>query len=225
MKQPHSIYHLLGDLSQQIEVCAKQSTDSTQIPPDKPSAPTVTSSTDYFQEAMMDVKKINQNKGRIPVKSIKKQKPPYVGIHDFSMREVLNENYPITVRNLPEYMEGSVVGLNPEIMERLRNEEYSIQKVLDLHGLSSIDAASMFASFMNDAVHRGIKCVKVIHGRGLKSKSGPVLKEKLKEWLIRAINRKWVIAFCSSKMSHGGPGATIILLRDKPRKERITIIG
>jgi DNA-nicking Smr family endonuclease len=74
-------------------------------------------------------------------------------------------------------------------------------------------------------VQSQICCVAVIHGRGLKSRSGPVLKEKLKEWIVRAMHRKWVVAFSSSKMSAGGPGATIMLLRARAHKKRIHIIG
>jgi DNA-nicking Smr family endonuclease len=227
MKRFNSIYHLLGDLPQQIKVFSDKYENEIQTPKNNTSIPTdsVSSCTDVFQEAMKGVRQIDQNKGRIPIKSSKKKRSSGICDRDLTMGHVFTENYSITVRHLPEYMEGFVDGLNPEIIEKLRNEEYSIQQVLDLHGLSSEDAASVFASFMNEAIHKNIHCVKVIHGRGLKSKNGPILKEKLKEWLIRAINRKWVIAFCSSKMAHGGPGATLILLKNRPHKERIHIIG
>lgn len=141
------------------------------------------------------------------------------------MDEILKEEHTLNVINLPEYMEGYVDDLNPLVMEKLRNGEFSVQKVLDLHGLSADDAHDVFRSFIHDAVQSQICCIKVIHGRGLKSRSGPVLKEKLKEWIVRAMHRKWVVAFSSSKMSAGGPGATTILLRTRAHKKRIHIIG
>jgi DNA-nicking Smr family endonuclease len=70
-----------------------------------------------------------------------------------------------------------------------------------------------------------VRCVKVIHGRGLKSRNEPVLKEKLKGWILKAMHRKWVVAFASAHMRVGGPGATDILLREQPRKKRLHIIG
>jgi DNA-nicking Smr family endonuclease len=52
-----------------------------------------------------------------------------------------------------------------------------------------------------------------------------VLKEKLKEWIVRAMHRKWVVAFASSGMAGGGPGATTILLRTRALKKRLHVIG
>ena len=141
------------------------------------------------------------------------------------MEEILEEEHSLNVVNLPEYMEGYVDDLNPLVMEKLRNGEFSVQMVLDLHGLSADDAHDTFRTFIHDAVQSQVCCVRVIHGRGLKSKSGPVLKEKLKEWIVRAMHRKWVVAFASSKMSDGGPGATTILLRARAQKKKLHIIG
>jgi DNA-nicking Smr family endonuclease len=59
----------------------------------------------------------------------------------------------------------------------------------------------------------------------LKSKEKPVLKERLKSWILKAMNRKWIVAFSSCKMCDGGPGATYILLRKTPKKNRIHILG
>jgi DNA-nicking Smr family endonuclease len=52
-----------------------------------------------------------------------------------------------------------------------------------------------------------------------------VLKEKLKEWIVRAMHRKWVVAFASAGMADGGPGATTILLRTRAQKKRLHVIG
>jgi DNA-nicking Smr family endonuclease len=79
--------------------------------------------------------------------------------------------------------------------------------------------------FIKGAVREGLRCVKIIHGRGLKSKNMPVLKEHLKTWIIKAMHRKWVIAFSNALMNDGGPGATYILLKKNPIKKRIHIIG
>jgi DNA-nicking Smr family endonuclease len=129
------------------------------------------------------------------------------------------------VINLPEYMEGYVDGTSPLVIEKLRNGEFSIQKVLDLHGLSAHDACDVFHAFLGEAVQSGFRCVRIIHGRGLKSRRGPVLKEKLKEWIVRAMHRKWVVAFASCRMADGGPGATTILLRAHAHKKKLHIIG
>jgi DNA-nicking Smr family endonuclease len=131
----------------------------------------------------------------------------------------------LNVTNMPEYMEGYAEGINPVTLDKLKNGEFSVQKILDLHGLSIDEAKISFEGFIADAVKTGLNCVKVVHGRGLKSKSIPVLKENLKAWVIRAMNRKWVTAFSSARMCDGGTGATYILLKKTPVKKRIHIIG
>jgi DNA-nicking Smr family endonuclease len=44
-------------------------------------------------------------------------------------------------------------------------------------------------------------------------------------WIIKAMHRKWIIAFSNALMNDGGPGATYILLKKNPLKKRIHIIG
>jgi len=122
-------------------------------------------------------------------------------------------------------MEGYAEGTNPVTIEKLKNGEFSVQKTLDLHGLSIDSARESFEGFISNSIKSGLNCVKVVHGRGLKSKNVPVLKEKLKVWIIRAMNRKWVMAFSSARMCDGGPGATYILLKKNPVKKKIHIYG
>ncbi len=141
------------------------------------------------------------------------------------LQEALADHSVINVTNLPEYMEGYVEGINPLIMEKLRKGEFSVQQVMDLHGLSIEGARESFEYFLGDAVKKGLKCVKVIHGRGLRSKRDPTIKDYLKTWIVRAMHRKWVIAFSNAVMQDGGPGATYILLKTRPEKKRIRIIG
>lgn len=181
---------------------------------------------DLFNEAMQDVKAIHVSQKRIykkqPVKSLK---PPIDDNVRKLLEDAIEDHYGLTVTNVPEYMEGYIEGMNPLTMEKLRKGEFSVQRTLDLHGYSAEDADELFQLFIRDVIRAGLNCVKVIHGRGLKSKGAPVLKEHLKTWIIRAMHRKWVIAFSNAVMHDGGPGATYILLKTKPVKKRIHIIG
>jgi len=221
MENEDSIYRLLEDLSdfvkdQRIALREKL----VQIPKEPPGDERL-----VFDEAMRDIRKIEHVK--IRVGHVRSEQRTDTTEHDAEriLAEALNEEYRLNVTNLPEYMEGCVEGTNPVTMEKLRGGEYSIQKVLDLHGLRTQEAYEMFQSFIKDAVRSNIRCIKIIHGRGLKSKSEPVLKGKLKQWILRAMHRRWVIAFASSHMREGGPGATIILLRQQPKKQKLNIIG
>ena len=137
----------------------------------------------------------------------------------------LRNGLALDVVNLPEYMEGYAEGLNPLTMEKLRQGEFSIEKTLDLHGLDTVNAERAFSVFLQQAVREGLRCIRVIHGRGLKSKEKPVLKESLKGWIIRAMNRRWIVAFASARMADGGTGATYLLLKGKPSKKRVHVVG
>jgi DNA-nicking Smr family endonuclease len=178
-------------------------------------------------EAMQNVRAIDKNKKRI-IKKRDIQRFRQTSEDDNPQKlleDAIRENHQLNVTNLPEFMEGFVESINPITMEKLRSGEFSVQKTLDLHGHSVDDADELFRAFIRETIHEGLKCVKIIHGRGLKSKGTPVLKEHLKTWIIKAMHRKWVLAFSNALMNDGGPGATYILLKKNPAKNQIHIIG
>jgi len=234
MEKDPTLYQQLGNLSDFVkDRCMTLREDPVYEPVEDPVETTQDAETiidepclfDKAMEAMKDIRKIERgDKGR---RGLPREERFFVAAPDGEekLAETLTDEYTCTVTNLPEYMEGFVEGTNPLVMEKLRNGEYSVQRVLDLHGLRVDDAYEMFQEFIRDAIHSNVRCVKVIHGRGLKSKSGPVLKERLKGWILKAMHRKWVVGFASAHMRVGGPGATDILLREQPRKKRLHIIG
>jgi DNA-nicking Smr family endonuclease len=212
MEENDSIYRLFSNLSEfikdnKIELKKNQKDESSA-----------------FSQAMEGVKEIHQNKNIIK-KKIHAKHLPTKNDAKKQLEEAVADHHNFNVTNLPEYMEGYIEDINPITMEKLRSGEFSIQKVLDLHGYVIEEADKLFQDFIKEAIKSRLNCIKVIHGRGLKSKEEPVLKEMLKEWIIRAMHRKWVIAFSSSKMCDGGPGATYILLKKKPEKKKIHIVG
>ncbi len=196
--------------------------EKTPIPPDKESD----NPGDLLSAAMKDVRTIKNAGKRVMGRP---RKPFSAFDREDQTRRLLEcavqEKHRINVTNLPEYMEGFVEGINPLVMEKLRAGEFAVQRILDLHGCSMESADELFQLFIQEAIRDGLKCLKVIHGRGLKSKSGPVLKEGLKRWIVRAMHRKWVLAFCNAVMNDGGPGATYILLKSRGAKEHLRVIG
>jgi DNA-nicking Smr family endonuclease len=217
VKEDDSIYRLLSDLPKY--------TPKKEVPAEPPREKTACDELALLHEAMRGVKEIEHKNHRITRKTDKTHGFSHDPDTETQMRDAIEDHRSFTVTNMPEYMEGQVEGLNPLTMEKLRNGEFSIQRILDLHGYSAADAYVLFQEFIGDAVLLGLNCVKVIHGRGLKSRDVPVLKEKLKEWIVRAIHRKWVVAFSSARMCEGGPGATCILLRRRPEKKKLHIAG
>ena len=93
---------------------------------------------------------------------------------------------------------------------RLRRGQYAVQDEVDLHGLTADEAREALAEFINEAGAYGLRCVRVIHGKGLRSgPGGPVIKRRIGRWLRR---RNDVLAFCSARPAHGGTGALYVLL-------------
>jgi DNA-nicking Smr family endonuclease len=102
-------------------------------------------------------------------------------------------------------------GLSPQVLRRLRRGHWVIQAELDLHGMTSNEAREQVVAFLNECVKRGLRCVRVIHGKGLRSKNKePVLKLKVANWLRQ---RDEILAFCQAQPADGGSGAAIVLLR------------
>ena len=97
-----------------------------------------------------------------------------------------------------------------KVLKDLRRGRYSIQSELDLHGLTADEARVMLRDFMTEVMLEGHRCVRIVHGKGLRSgPRGPVLKVKLNKWLPQ-----WeqVLAFTTAPARDGGTGALYVLL-------------
>jgi len=104
-------------------------------------------------------------------------------------------------------------GLSRQVLRRLRRGHWVVQDSLDLHGMNRVSAAEAVAEFLRSSVAHGLRCVRIVHGKGRGSKNRePVLKAKLRQWLPR---RDEVIGFCQAPAAHGGGGALLVLLRAK----------
>jgi DNA-nicking Smr family endonuclease len=101
-------------------------------------------------------------------------------------------------------------GYQRRYLRRLRRGTYSIADELDLHGMNEEVAGAVLKRFISDCADRGLGCVKVIHGKGLRSRGLPKLK-RLANRLLR--RHPAVIAFASCRPVDGGTGAVSVLLR------------
>lgn len=102
-------------------------------------------------------------------------------------------------------------GIGPDVLRKLRRGDWVIQDEIDLHGCRTDEARELLAGFLRDAMKRGMRCVRVVHGKGLGSKDKqPVLKGKTRVWLAQ---RDEVIAFCQARPAEGGSGAIVVLLK------------
>ena len=102
-------------------------------------------------------------------------------------------------------------GVGPEVTRKLRRGVWAIQAQLDLHGLRRDAAREQLAEFFREASRQGLRCVRVIHGKGNGSPGRePVLKAKVRSWLVQ---KNEVMAFTQARASDGGHGALLVLLR------------
>ncbi len=102
-------------------------------------------------------------------------------------------------------------GMARHTLRKLRRGHWVVQDEVDLHGLNVSEAHTLLRVFLNDCVKRGTRCVRVVHGKGLRSKNRePVLKRKVAVWLMK---RNEVLAFCQARQTEGGAGAMLVLLK------------
>ncbi|MGA8049677.1 MAG: Smr/MutS family protein [Burkholderiales bacterium] len=104
-------------------------------------------------------------------------------------------------------------GLSHQVLRRLRRGHWIVQDELDLHGMNRSQAALGVAEFLRHCCTHGLRCVRIVHGKGLGSPGRePVLKNKLRRWLML---REEVLAYCQAPSAHGGSGAVLVLLNPR----------
>jgi len=109
-------------------------------------------------------------------------------------------------------------GLPRRVLTDLRRGRWVVQAELDLHGLTRDEARSALGHFLHEALERGHRCVRLIHGKGLGSPGRePVLKHLSRGWLVQ---RAEILAFCQARPHDGGEGALLILLEREKARQR-----
>ena len=137
------------------------------------------------------------------------------------LRELVSGKKKIVLEQTGEYMEWTSPGAGPDIARRLHRGEFAVREYIDLHGMSREEALDALHIFFREAVRKKASCVKVIHGRGLRSPGGPVLKQELSKWLQGPF-RKHILAYASARACDGGLGATYVVLRQTGGTKRFT---
>ena len=127
------------------------------------------------------------------------------------MQEALSDEFDVeTLLDTDEALSFRRPGMGPDVVRKLRRGNWSIQRQLDLHGLRREDARNALGAFLREASKAGLRCVRVVHGKGLGSPGKtPVLKGRLQSWLIQ---KQEVLAFVQARPAEGGAGALVVLL-------------
>ena len=182
-----------------------------------------------FKAAMSGVKPLARRKGgerNFPAK-IPEGRPPTDTREKedaetlSKLTDLVQNGTGFNIMDTAEYVEGTGYNVHPEVARYLHGGNYSIQAHVDLHALMVDDAREVFERFLKWAVTTGKRGVLIVHGRGLSSAAGPVLKTKVIEWLTLGPWRRWVVAYSSARRCDGGAGATYVLLRARPVSNRV----
>ncbi len=132
------------------------------------------------------------------------------------MQEALSDEFDAeTLLHTDEHLSFRRPGVGPEVVRKLRQGDWSLQAQVDLHGLRTDEARTTLAAFIREAHKRGLRCLRVVHGKGLGSPGKtPVLKGRVHSWLVQ---KSEVMAFAQARPAEGGAGALVVLLRPSAR--------
>lgn len=125
--------------------------------------------------------------------------------------EAISDEFDVgTLLDTDEQLSFRRPGIGPDVTHKLRRGDWAIQRQLDLHGLRRDEAREHLSRFIREACKQGIRCVRVVHGKGLGSPGkAPVLKSRVHGWLVQ---KQEVLAFVQAKPADGGAGALVVLL-------------
>lgn len=117
----------------------------------------------------------------------------------------------------PEFFEFRRPGIQHRVYQDLQRGLIPPEENLDMHGMRVTEARGAFSRFLGSALQRGLRCVRIVHGKGRGSEGQqPVLKQKTFQWLQQ---KEAVLAFVTAPRWDGGSGATYVLLSRKFRDE------
>jgi DNA-nicking Smr family endonuclease len=165
-----------------------------------------------FKEAVKDARPIKVDRIQPPVKKPKPIPRQFMRDERQALVDSLSDHY-IPEHELESGEELLYLreGQSPVILSKLRRGHWVVQAHIDLHGLVSDEARAYVSEFISDCKKRGIRCVRIVHGKGLGSRNRePVLRNKLRGWLMQ---KDEVIAYAQAKPNDGGSGAVIVLLK------------
>jgi DNA-nicking Smr family endonuclease len=168
---------------------------------------------DLFVRAAGAVKPL-QNEDRVLLK--KEQTPILVMQQDLDeqavLREAISDEFDVsTLLDVDDHMSFRRSGIGTDVTKKLRQGQWSIQRQIDLHGLRRDEAREVLSAFIREAFRHGIRCVRVVHGKGLGSPGkAPILKSRVHSWLVQ---KNEVLAFVQAKPADGGAGALVVLLK------------
>ena len=166
---------------------------------------------DIFVESVGRVKKLkksNKNYNKITTLEAKKTK-------------IIKKTFKLTTP-LPAASTEDVLKIEKSSIEKkLKKGRVSIDKIIDFHGLSIVEAKKLFIKTIDDCFYSNKRCILFITGKGIKHNNtqggGKLFHGKIREHLQIWVHEKAVVtrilSIASAGPLHGGDGAFFVYLR------------
>lgn len=167
-----------------------------------------------FQDSVGPVRALRSGVDRHWLRPLPPEPLPFQRLQDEQavLNELLSDEFDVTtLLDTDDALSYRRPGVDPDVMRRLRGGQWAIQRQLDLHGLRIDEAREALGAFIREAHRAGLRCLRVVHGKGLGSPGRtPVLKGRVQRWLVQ---KNEVLAFVQARPAEGGAGALVVLLQ------------
>ncbi len=179
----------------------------------RPNAPLDEADSQMFRDAMGEVRQL----APVPMPPERDRPAPYPHMFDSDEAavrgELLNMDFDPAWLEVGEELSYLRDGYPPRVLRQLKRGQYSVQDDIDLHQMNAAAAQVTIIEFLAEASRLGIRCVRIIHGKGLHSDSRMPTIKNLVDRVLR--QRADVLAFHSAPAAQGGNGAVLVLLRPR----------
>ena len=166
---------------------------------------------DIFLESVGSVKKLkksNKNYNKVTTLEVKKTK---------IIKKTFKPSIPPSTVSIEDILK---IEKSP-IEKKLKKGKVSIDKIIDFHGLSIVDAKRIFIKTIDNCFYSNKRCILFITGKGIKHKNnqerGKLFHGKIREQFQTWVHEKAVVtrilSIAPAGPLHGGDGAFFVYLR------------
>jgi len=215
-----------------VEKPTEKPVEPVAIPAARPAPPE--DDTTLFIQAMQDVKRVHTQEkpqpaatkaGQVTTDIAKKTEIVPKAVHaipqseqDTFIKAIKQLRLDISFEDrLPEEEELRPLGGNR--LKQLKKGVISVERQIDLHGLTRVEALEALPIFFESAARHGEKAVLIITGKGTNSPGEPVIQQAVAAWLKDA-GRQYAAEFAPAPREMGGSGAFVVFLKNSSKSSK-----
>ena len=173
---------------------------------------------DFFESVLSDVKPLKKKR------NIEKKKKETENITKETHYEIVPLNKTAIIqKNKPEVTghKNLITNDKSNFFKKLKKGKVSINKKIDLHGLTLIQAEEKFDREIEISFYEKLRCILFITGKGLRKKDHEKthvlyygkIRNNIYRWVHKKQNLEKILYFSVAHPSHGGDGSFYVYLR------------